>query len=224
MTANLLKLIAVVAMTADHLAWMLLPLESISGEFVHTLGRLTAPIMCYFAAEGIYHTQNPKRYILRLFLFALISHVPYVLFFGTAWYYTSILWSMAWGVFALWVCKAPRISRWLKLWTVLVACFMAVNSDWNYIAVLWIVLLGLCRGNFALQRVILLGVGTVYVLPELLSGDFRYIYRIGILLALPLLASYNGQRGRKTALTKWGFYWYYPLHLLLLAAMQRAFL
>lgn len=221
MTANLLKLIAIIAMTADHLAWMLLPLESVSGELVHTLGRLTAPIMCYLAAEGIHHTSNPKRYILRLFLFAALSHVPYVLFFDTQWYYTSILWGVAWGVFALWLCEDQTAPLWLKLGMVLVSCFMAVNADWNYIAVLWIVLLGLSHESFTLQAAILVGVGALYALPDLVEEGGRFIYRFGIVLALPLLRCYNGRRGRKSLMTKWGFYCYYPLHLLILAAVQR---
>lgn len=221
LTANALKLIAILAMTIDHLGWLLLPLESVSGELAHTLGRLTAPIMCYLAAEGVYHTRDPKRYILRLFLFAAISHVPYVLFFDTQWYYTSILWGMAWGVFALWLCEDPAAPLWLKIGTVLLACVMSVNGDWNYIAVLWIVLLGLSRGNFPLQTIVLIGVGTLYVLPGLLTQGSQYIYRAGIALTLPLLVRYNGQRGKKSALTKWGFYWYYPLHLLVLAVMRQ---
>ena len=223
LTANALKMIAILAMTVDHLAWMLLPLESVSGEIAHTFGRLTAPIMCYLAAEGVHYTRDPRRYLLRLFLFAALSHVPYVLFFDTEWYYTSILWGMAWGVFALWLCEDPAVPLWLKLGMILFACFMAVNADWNYIAVLWIVLLGLSRGDFLLQTAVLLGVGALYVLPDIITQGGQYAYRFGVVFTLPLLARYNGKRGRKSALTKWAFYWYYPLHLLLLAVVQTLF-
>ena len=128
---------------------------------------------------------------------------------------------MAWGVLALWLCEDPSAPLWLKLGTVLLACVMSVNADWNYIAVLWIVLLGLSRGNFTLQAVVLLGIGILYALPDLITLGGQYIYRFGFVLTLPLLARYNGQRGRKNAVTKWGFYWYYPLHLLALAVVRR---
>ena len=46
-TGNRLKLIAIIAMTADHLAWTLAP--GCSREWwallLHIIGRLTAPIM-----------------------------------------------------------------------------------------------------------------------------------------------------------------------------------
>ena len=43
------------------------------------LGRLTAPIMCFFLVEGFLHTRSKKRYALRLAIFAVISQVPYAL-------------------------------------------------------------------------------------------------------------------------------------------------
>ena len=52
--ANQLKLIAILAMTVDHIAWLLFPGYS-SGALpvvMHSIGRLTCPIMCYFIAEG----------------------------------------------------------------------------------------------------------------------------------------------------------------------------
>ena len=55
MDANTIKLIAVIAMTIDHVTWMIYP--GYPKEFVpillHIIGRLTCPIMCYFIAEGI---------------------------------------------------------------------------------------------------------------------------------------------------------------------------
>lgn len=60
LNSNQLKLIAIIAMTVDHIAWAmfdgypsaLLPLV------MHIIGRLTCPIMCYFIAEGYHYTRN----------------------------------------------------------------------------------------------------------------------------------------------------------------------
>ena len=43
------------------------------------LGRLTAPIMCFFLTEGYIFTHSKKGYALRLAIFAVISQVPYAL-------------------------------------------------------------------------------------------------------------------------------------------------
>ena len=78
--ANKLKLIAIIAMTLDHIAWLLFPGYSDGAlpVVMHIIGRLTCPIMCYFIAEGYYHTRNIRKYTFRLFLFAVISHFAYI--------------------------------------------------------------------------------------------------------------------------------------------------
>lgn len=55
MDANTIKLIAVIAMTVDHVAWMVYPgyPKELVPILLHIIGRLTCPIMCYFIAEGV---------------------------------------------------------------------------------------------------------------------------------------------------------------------------
>ena len=58
--SNMLKLIAIIAMTIDHLAWFLYPGYSteIIPILLHLIGRITCPIMCYFIAEGYHYTKD----------------------------------------------------------------------------------------------------------------------------------------------------------------------
>ena len=70
LSGNQIKGIAIAAMTVDHLAWTLFPGYD-TRWFVllaHVIGRLTAPIMWFFIAEGYHHTRNVKKYACRLFL------------------------------------------------------------------------------------------------------------------------------------------------------------
>ena len=80
LNGNALKLIAIIAMTVDHLAWLLFPgypTEPLP-IIMHVVGRLTCPIMCFFIAEGFHYTRDVKKYSLRLLLFSLVSHFAYV--------------------------------------------------------------------------------------------------------------------------------------------------
>jgi hypothetical protein len=43
-----------------------------------------------------------------------------------------------------------------------------------------------------------------------------YWYPLGMLLPIPLLALYNGENGKKSNFIKYGFYAFYPAHLILL--------
>ena len=76
LSSNAIKLIAIAAMTVDHIAWAVFP--GYPKEFLpllmHIIGRITCPIMCYCIAEGYHYTRNIRKYTARLFIFALISH------------------------------------------------------------------------------------------------------------------------------------------------------
>ena len=85
-TAYQLKVIAIVAMTFDHIAWMWVPVVSLPGQCMHIIGRITAPVMCYLLAEGYIHTHDIRKYTLRLGLFALDGAIynpkcPYISLF-----------------------------------------------------------------------------------------------------------------------------------------------
>ena len=81
LSGNALKVIAIIAMTIDHVAWMGIetyeqaevPLQI----FLHCIGRLTAPIMIFFVAEGYYYTRNFWKYAGRMALLAVVSHFAF---------------------------------------------------------------------------------------------------------------------------------------------------
>ena len=54
LNSNQIKVIAIIAMTIDHVTWLLFPgCQKIWWVMLlHVIGRLTAPIMWFFIAEG----------------------------------------------------------------------------------------------------------------------------------------------------------------------------
>ncbi|MBQ9949312.1 MAG: hypothetical protein IJO93_01150 [Clostridia bacterium] len=42
----------------------------------------------------------------------------------------------------------------------------------------------------------------------------------GVFLSVPLLSMYSGELGKKIKALKWGFYVFYPAHMLLLFAIR----
>lgn len=84
LNSNQLKLIAIIAMTVDHLTWVIWPGYQTGWPqlALHCVGRITAPIMWFFIAEGYHYTHSFKKYALRLLLFAVVSHFAYTFAFG----------------------------------------------------------------------------------------------------------------------------------------------
>lgn len=242
LNANIVKLIAIIAMTVDHIAWMLYPgyPTEIIPVLMHIIGRITCPIMCYFIAEGYHYTKNVRKYTARLFLFALISHVPYVLtsinfvdwhsfipfYYGDVLNQTSVMWSLAWGLVMLRVANSNKMKQGVKTLLILLICLVSFPSDWSCIASLCILVFGTNRGNFKAQMLWMVFYVSIYAAVYFFALDKVYgLIQMAVVLAVPVLMIYNGQRGnnpRINKIMKWVFYIYYPLHLAIIGLIQLA--
>lgn len=84
MSLFFLKLIAIVLMLLDHIGyvfgidgWNIINLES--WQFLRGIGRIAFPIFAYCIVNGLQKTRNIEKYIARMFLFAVISQIPFTL-------------------------------------------------------------------------------------------------------------------------------------------------
>lgn len=73
---DILKVIAMVTMLIDHIGYLFFP----SMMIFRTIGRIAFPIFAYLIGVGYEHTSSLKKYILRLFIFALVTQIPYSFF------------------------------------------------------------------------------------------------------------------------------------------------
>lgn len=221
--ANTLKLMAIVAMFFDHFVAVFVLHDSLAGIYLRFPGRISAPIISYFIAEGYYYTSNRKRYLTRLFVFALVSHLPYNLLFGYGFFEaTSVIWGLAMGLIALMAVKEERFHPLLKLAIVALCAWFSIRANWNFVVVFWIVGFGIFRGNVNKQIWSFIGVGVVFhLIPTMIRFGlnheaYPHWYQFGFVLAIPLLLSYNGLKGNVSKWSGWFFYIFYPGHLFLL--------
>lgn len=230
LNSNQLKCIAIIAMTIDHLTWTFFPGYGTQWYVIlaHIIGRITAPIMWYFVAEGYYHTRNVKRYAMRLFLLAFVSHFAYNFCFGipllplvtSIFNQTSVAWSLAWGLILLWILDRHFLKAWQETAAVLLVCVLTFPSDWSCIAAMAVVYLGVNRGNFRAQMRWMMIWTSIYAAVYFLFIDRIYaIIQLGTCLSIPLLRQYNGQRGNCRWMGKL-FYAYYPAHLVLCGILR----
>lgn len=229
LTSDALKIIAIIAMTIDHATWLAFPGYQTNPAVLvmHLIGRLTAPIMMYFVAEGFYHTRNIRKYITRMAIFAVISHFAYNYFhrqsmipFKDGFFdQTSVIWGLLMGLIALTAYKSQRLKAWVKVGVVCLCLLLAFPANWSMPTVFAVLLMGMFHGNFKKQMVMLTLSMLAYSIVYVFAIDLVYgILQMGTVLAIPVLACYNGRRG-KPKHTKWLFYVYYPLHLFVLGAI-----
>ncbi|MBE6576748.1 MAG: conjugal transfer protein TraX [Ruminococcaceae bacterium] len=241
LNANAIKIIAIIAMTIDHIAWMLFPgypTEPLPLA-LHIIGRITCPVMCYFIAEGYHYTKDINKYTFRLFVFAIISHFPYVFasadfvdwrsfipfYYGSVLNQTSVMWSLAWGLVMLRVVNSENIkNKTVKTLLIILICLVAFPSDWSCIASLCILAFGTNRGNFKTQMLWMVIYVAMYSTVYFFALDKVYgLMQMAVVLAIPILMLYNGRISSNRTVNKvmkWLFYIYYPLHLLIIALIQ----
>ena len=232
LNSNHLKLIAIIAMTIDHVADVLYPgmPNNIISNICHIIGRLTAPIMFFFICEGFYYTKDVKKYIKRLFIFAIISHFAYCFAFGinyipfsagSIFNQTSIMWTLAWSVVALYIVYGNnKFKNWQKCFLVILLNFITFISDWSSIGLMIILSMYEHRGNLNKQMISIVFWTTIYALVSYLFVSKAYgIIQLFVIIVYPLLKLYNSKKGKDNWL-KWFFYLYYPLHLIIIGIIR----
>lgn len=228
-----LKWIAIIAMLLDHSAKIIsfqpalpmsVPYAVESNQLIELsqvifpvfimIGRLAFPIFCFLLVEGFIHTSNAKRYLIRLFLFAIVSEIPYNLAFSHQLidlksqnvFFTLLIGLLV--IIGLKKLQSHSIKNTiLSIIIVGIGIFLAewLQTDYGgWIGILLIVVLYLFK-NFRLLKCIL---GALVLLQNSWFGLFAFI---------PIYF-YNGQRGRQW---KYFFYWFYPIHLLALIGIQQ---
>lgn len=246
LSANALKLLAILAMTVDHLTWVIFPgyPRQTGVLLLHLIGRLTCPIMCFFIAEGYHYTKNFRAYAARLFALAIVSHFAYMFCScfaageylgarslvpfasGTILNQTGVVWGLLGGLLMLKV-NDMALSEGKKVLLVLGLCLLTLPADWSCIAPLCILSIGANRGDGKTQIRQCFFYVSLYVLVYCVFLDTLYgLLQFGVFLSVPLLRLYSGQRGSSALLNrvmKPLFYIYYPLHLLLIGLARTFF-
>ncbi|ALS00915.1 fimbrial assembly protein fimC [Enterococcus silesiacus] len=225
-----LKIIAVTAMAINHagiiFAWShsanTIGLYAMS-EFV---GRFTFPIMAYLLVEGFHYTKNLRKYCMRLILFWLVSIYPFYLMHNPTYTFSitdipnNIFFTLLMGLLMMIVYSRTN-NKAIHVLIVLGFSLLTVLSDWSIVGVLiiWSFYVNHNQkgktqtiiSTFIIFEIIsIVGLIMNNASPSWIAEAFS---QFGFLVVLFLLLQYNGERGYSPKWIKWGFYWFYPIHL-----------
>lgn len=231
LSGTALQMLAMLCMTLDHIgavimrerqiAWAVILHEMPMLFVLRAIGRAAFPIFAFLLAQSMLHTRSRRRFILRLALFALISELPFDLaFYGAVYYpdHQNVFFTLLLG--AVCIVLLDSGGRMFGVVAVMAASLLSqlLHTDYAALGVLTILMFWMLSSNGA--------AGVVVVMLLFTGGCLLYGQRVCLfcLLALPLLLCYNGARGGPSgrigaAVRKWGFYLYYPAHLLALAVL-----
>lgn len=223
--ATELKYIAIIAMFIDHFAYIFVPCDSFAYGIMRFIGRFTIPVMCYFICEGYHYTKNLRKYYIRMIIFAVISHFAYSYgFYGTFFSFTqsSVIATLTLCLLSVNIVNTKKLSIAYKLPLIAIAAFFADKCDWGMTAIVFTLSFEFARGDKKKQCIAYSIAATWYCLPVieyLIKGQFDIFaanwYKFGLYIPGIVIMLYNGKRGGGK-ISKWVFYVFYPLHLLIL--------
>lgn len=227
MNRNTLKYIAALAMLVDHISMVFLPIASLPGAGMRVIGRLTAPIMCFFLAEGFRYTSSRKKYGIRLLLAALVSQIPYALLHHGTLFVTdfNVLFTLFFSFLMLIVWEDMKVDP-RRYPLVFGLIFISNWCDWGIVGPLFVLFFAIFRDdrNAQARAYSLIAAAMIVTDSVFLAVNHNHWYgelwQLGLYLFLPLLYCYNGEGGSRKPFHKWFFYVFYPLHLAVLYAVK----
>ena len=225
MNSFILKIIACVCMFCDHFGNAVFS----STTFLNYIGRFSFPIFCFQIVQGYIHTRNIKKYIIRLGIFALISQIPFMLFFHFVFdgFGINVIFTLLFGLLSILIYdkynKFVGIGSSLLLATIAQVC----NFDYGFWGVFIIFMFYLLRDKkIAMSIIFIVSVIIKFSLSLLKFGvPFSYLFlgnTYSLLMyftcfaILPILL-FNGKKGKDA---KYLFYIFYPTHLLILTLLN----
>lgn len=232
-----LKLIAICSMVIDHIAWGFLDFYTPLAQFLHVLGRLCIPIMCFFVVEGFKKSSNVRNYGRRMATFMFASMIPFYIFFHEEYgYRQNIIFDYLLGLLLLIVLENKNLKKSQKvLFSTALFITSAVIGGWVFGPMLFMLAFyygrdfkekakWFCIANIAIVATLVVGILINSAHPYM-KYDWVWwdkFYLLGFMLALPLLKVYNGEKGKQIG-GRYFFYLFYPLHFLVLSGIKEIF-
>lgn len=242
LTNNQLKIIAAIIMVIDHVGMIFFPMN----KMWRVIGRLAFPIFAFCMVEGWFHTRSKLKYILTLTVFGLVSEIPYDLATKGVIFSTSgqnIMWTFCFC--GLYFYAEEFIKEKMSVYNIGASTFLLFRVIMLSVGMFFITEL-LCldygyggfltvfsfyyiheaseipyersRRFYMITGTLLFCITQVFIIGSTMIaiGSMQLPIQAFGMLALPVLRLYNGKRGRKLNVIKYGFYVFYPLHLLAL--------
>lgn len=215
MSSFILKLIAIITMFIDHIGYAIFGKFS----FFNYIGRIAFPIFAFQITEGYIHTKNLKKYFLRLFIFAIVSQIPFILFYKifSNSFTLNIFFTLLLGLISIYIYDRSK-HKIIGIFSFILLGFLAnfAHCDYGFYGVTIIFIFYIFKNNFVKASLaFILATIIKYLIPIIKYGFYDVYLHLLICTLIPILfiSFYNGKKGKDT---KYLLYLFYPIHLLLI--------
>lgn len=223
----MIKLLGLIFMIVDHTGAYLFP----SNETIfRIIGRISMPLFSYATARACYYKKdNCTSYIQRLFVFALVSQIPYsILHYIINPSFSSILplnigftWLLgALLIRELFLLDKPRIfPAWVGLLLLSFFCDYSISGI-LYPVLFYVLFFSDKSKDFSVSlKIFLCGVG-IFSLSALYYFQTDWWIQLFAILSLPFIFfASNFDDKHNIPMSKWFYYAFYPIHLCLFIAI-----
>lgn len=225
MNSFVLKIIACVCMFCDHFG------DVVFGNttFLNYIGRFSFPVFCFQIVQGYIHTRDVKKYITRLGIFALVSQVPFMLFYHMVFdsFAINVIFTLLFGLLSILIYdkynKLAGICSGFLLGSIAEIC----HFDYGFFGVFIIFMFYLLRDKkIAMSIVFVISVIVKYLIPLIQNNipilylffgtKYSFLMYFTCFAIIPILL-FNGQKGKDA---KYLFYIFYPTHLFVLTILN----
>ena len=222
MTSFILKIIGIITMFSDHFGDSVLCRFS----FFNLIGRIAFPIFAFQAVQGYIHTKNLKKHILKLFVFACISQIPFMLFLSTFTnsFALNIFFTFLLGMIALFLYEKSKH----KIIGFLLVIFVSIlgevlQVDYGAFGILLMFVFYFFKEKKLQMTLCTIALCFAKYIPNIITIPSLYFHYLSCAtftsLSLCFILFYNQKEGPKA---KYFFYIFYPLHLTLLYILHLA--
>ena len=229
-----LKLIAMFVMLLDHLRNYF---PEVFPGWIHPLSRLVAPIFAYLMVEGFFYTRNKLKYNLRLWGWAIFMSLGNIVLnsilnIKDVFVSNNIFLTLALGLTLLNLIELAKNNKGIKKVGIIVIIIillpLSIFTEGGVAVIPFILITYFFRGDmkktiigYIVLSLILLKTsfvwyGDIKTTIDMLMFNSDFL----LVLAIPFILSYNGERGINNKFTKYLFYVFYPMHIWMLAIFR----
>jgi len=131
MSSFIIKIIAIISMLFDHTNDVFIGHLSV----LNLIGRIAFPLFSFQLVVGYTYTHNIKKYISRMFIFALISQIPYSIFiyiYTGTYFELNIFFTLATSLICMYILSSKNINIYLKLLCISICLIISYYLKFDY--------------------------------------------------------------------------------------------